>query len=82
MTVAAICDVDDGMLERAKKIIQQSGKAMPKVFTGSNYAYRDLLAVKDLDGVLIATPWEWHKEMVIGSIEAVRDSAAASTSLS
>ena len=23
-----------------------------------------------LDGVIIVTPWEWHKPMVIGSLEA------------
>lgn len=23
-----------------------------------------------IDGIIIATPWEWHKEMIIGSIEA------------
>jgi len=63
--VAAICDVDDQMLQRAKNIIQKSGKAMPRIFTGSNYAYRDLLAMKDLDGVIIATPWEWHSPMIL-----------------
>ncbi len=30
-----------------------------------------MLAIKGgLDGVIIATPWEWHKPMVIGSLEA------------
>jgi predicted dehydrogenase len=68
--VAAICDVDDRMLARAKKIIDKSGKPMPRVFTGSPYAYKDLLATKDLDGVIIATPWEWHGPMVLDSIHA------------
>ena len=68
--VAAICDVDDQMLARAKDIIQKSGKAMPKVFTGSNYAYRELLAMKDLDGVIIATPWEWHNPMILDALSA------------
>ena len=68
--VAAICDVDDQMLQRAKNIIQKSGKAMPRIFTGSNYAYRDLLAMKDLDGVIIATPWEWHSPMILDALSA------------
>lgn len=68
--VVAICDVDDRMLTRARDIIGKSGKPMPKVFTGSDYAYRDLLALKDLDGVIIATPWEWHAPMVLDALAA------------
>jgi predicted dehydrogenase len=68
--VAAICDIDDQMLQRAKSIIQKSGKAMPRVFRGSNQAYRELLAMKDLDGVIIATPWEWHSPMILDALAA------------
>ncbi len=63
--IVAICDVDDVMLKSAKAAIEKSGKPMPKVFTGSNYAYRDLLAAKGIDAVIIATPWEWHTPMVL-----------------
>jgi hypothetical protein len=58
------------MLSRAKDIIAKSGKKMPQVYTGSPYAWQDLLKQQQPDGVIIATPWEWHKEMVIGSLEA------------
>ena len=68
--LAAICDVDDYMLSRSKDIVKKSGKAMPQVYTGSPYAWQDLLKKEQLDGVVIATPWEWHKDMVIGSLEA------------
>jgi predicted dehydrogenase len=68
--IAAICDVDAQMLERAKNIIAKSGKPMPRIFTGSDYAYRDLLAIKDLDGVIIATPWEWHTPMILDALSA------------
>ena len=68
--IAAICDVDDGMLQRAKDIITKSGKPMPKIFTGSDYAYRDLLAMGNLDGVIIATPWEWHTPMILDALNA------------
>src|SRR5438309_1508246 len=61
--VVAICDVDAKMLQMANDILKKSGKAAPKVFTGDNYAYRKLLELKDLDAVIIATPWEWHNPM-------------------
>ena len=68
--LVAIADIDDYMLSRAKDIITKSGKKMPQVYTGSPYAWQDLLKQQQPDGVIIATPWEWHKEMIIGSLEA------------
>lgn len=69
--LVAICDVDDRALKMAKDIITKSGKKMPQVYTGDDYAWKKMLEVKTgLDGVLIVTPWEWHKPMIIGSLEA------------
>ena len=68
--LVAICDVDDRMLTMAKEIISKSGKKMPQVYTGDNYAWKRLLEKEQLDGVLICSPWEWHKPMIIGSLEA------------
>jgi predicted dehydrogenase len=70
VNIVAICDIDDRMLEMAGNIIQKSGKPMPKVFKGDVNAWKHLLELKELDGVIIATPWEWHAPMVIGSLEA------------
>ena len=69
VNVMAICDIDAKMLELAKDIITNSKKNMPQVFTGDNYAWKKMLELKDLDAVVIATPWEWHKPMIIGSLE-------------
>lgn len=68
--VVAICDIDDRMLKMSGEAIRKSGKKMPQVFTGNVYAWKKLLEIKGLETVIIATPWEWHKEMVIGSLEA------------
>ena len=68
--VVAICDVDERMLGMATELIKKSGKAMPPVFKGDPYAYRKLLALKNIDGVIIATPWEWHTPMIIDSLQA------------
>lgn len=68
--LVAICDVDNKMLDPAKEIITKSGKKMPGVYTGDNYAWKRLLEKEKLDGVIIATPWEWHKPMIVGSLEA------------
>jgi len=66
----AICDIDDRMMVKSKDMITKSGKKMPQIFTGDIYAWKKMLEIKGLDAVIIATPWEWHKEMIIGSLEA------------
>lgn len=68
--IVAICDISDKMLASAKDMISKSGKKMPQIFTGDNYAWKKMLEIKGLDGILIATPWEWHKPMIIGALES------------
>jgi len=68
--VVAICDIDERMLQMATDLIKKSGKTMPHVIKGDPYAYRKLLEIKGLDGVIIATPWEWHCPMVIDALQA------------
>ncbi len=68
--VVAICDIDDRMLTRSKEMINKNGKKMPQVFTGDLYSWKKMLEAKGIDTVIISTPWEWHKEMIIVSLEA------------
>jgi Oxidoreductase family, NAD-binding Rossmann fold len=69
--VVAICDISDRMLNDAKDLVTKLNKKMPEVFTGDKYSYKKLLEkYKNIDGILIATPWEWHKPMIIDSINA------------
>ncbi len=68
--LVAICDIDDRMLKSAKEMITKSGKKMPVVYTGDVYAWKRMLEKEKVEAVIIATPWEWHKPMIIGSLEA------------
>jgi hypothetical protein len=68
--VVAICDIDERMLKRSDEIIKKSGKSMPMVFKGDRNAWKKLLEIKELDGVIIATPWELHAPMCIESLHA------------
>ena len=68
--VIAICDVNEEMLAAAKKLCLMAGKPMPKIFTGSNYAYEDLIKLPEIEAIIIATPWEWHTPMCIAGLEA------------
>ncbi len=68
--VVAVCDVNDQMLESTANLLKKFNRAMPPVFKGDPYAYRKLLEQKNIDGVIIATPWEWHSPMIIDSLQA------------
>lgn len=68
--IIAICDINDRMLETSTSMIKKSGKNMPKIYTGDVNAWRKMLELKELDGVIISTPWEWHTPMIIGCLEA------------
>src|SRR3546814_661825 len=68
--VAALCDIEKFMLDRALKEVAEAGKPAPRIFTGSDQAWREMLAKARLDGVIIATPWEWHAPMAIEAMKA------------
>ena len=69
--VVSLCDVDSKMLAEAADIVagrQKSGNR-PKTYSD----YREMLAQKDLDLVLIATPDHWHALPMIAAVEAGLD---------
>ena len=70
--IVALCDIEPIMLGRAVALLDTLGQPRPATFgeTGDPRAYRRLLALRDLDGVLIATPWEWHATMAIDAMQA------------
>src|SRR5690606_50118 len=68
--VVAVCDIDERMLSMSKSRISKSDSKMPKIYTGDPYAWKKMLDKERLDTVIISTPWEWHKEMIIGSLQA------------
>ena len=70
--VAALCDIEPIMLGRAVEMVTKAGRARPATFgaDGDQQAYRRMLDAGKLDGVIIATPWEWHARMAIDAMEA------------
>jgi predicted dehydrogenase len=68
--VVAICDIQQRMVDMSKEMITKSGKPMPQVIMDGPYGYRKLLERKDIDGVIISTPWEWHYQMCMDAMNA------------
>lgn len=66
--VVSLCDVDSNMLAGAAELTSQrqaSGKK-PRTYTD----YREMLAEKDLDIVLIGSPDHWHALQAIEALQA------------
>ena len=68
--IPAICDIDDDMIESALKILKDAQKPEPKVYKNGDEDFRNMVANEELDGVYIATPWEWHAEMALAAMKA------------
>jgi predicted dehydrogenase len=74
--IMAVCDLDKKRLEDAKTLVngyysKQTGKPYDGV-TGYG-DYKELLANKDLDAVVISTPDHWHTLIAIAAVEAGKD---------
>ncbi len=69
--IVSLCDVDKKMLAEAADLAatRQASKKKPRTYAD----YRPMLAEKDLDIVLIATPDHWHALPMIAAVEAGAD---------
>jgi len=63
--LAAVCDIYDVHLDLAKKLADE------KAFTTKQY--KELLARKDIDAVLIGSPDHWHVPMTVDACAAEKD---------
>src|SRR5881296_729180 len=68
VSVGALCDVYEPNLERGLSTASKAG-SHPKAYRN----YKQLLADKDVQVVLIATPEHWHHQMVLDALAAGKD---------
>ena len=74
--IVAVCDLDGKRLQEAKSLVnEQYAKKTGKPYDGvAAYAdYRELLANKDVDAVVISTPDHWHAIITIDAVQAGKD---------
>jgi predicted dehydrogenase len=67
--VGAICDVYEPNLERAASKAAETAGTRPRIYRN----YHELLADRDVQAVLIATPEHWHYQMIVDAIAAGKD---------
>ncbi len=68
--VVAICDIQQRMVDLCLPLIEKSGKRKPQIILDGRQGYKKLLENKDIDAVVIATPWEWHTVMCLDAMNA------------
>jgi predicted dehydrogenase len=69
VSVGAICDVYEPNLENAVATASKVAGTHPKIYRN----YKELLADKSIQAVLIATPEHWHAQMVLDALAAGKD---------
>lgn len=70
----AVCDVDTSRRKHAKKRVEDAYSKDGKSYTCDEYSdFRELIARKDIDAVVIATPEHWHAIPIIGACTARKD---------
>ena len=70
VNVVAICDIDVNRNTIAMDMIAKAGQKTPEVFGKDDYDYRNLLELKEVDAVIISTPWLWHTRMAKDAMRA------------
>ena len=77
--IVAVCDVDSWRMEKAKKQVEDFYAKQKGSGTFKGCAtirdWRDLIARKDIDAVMIATPDHWHVLMAMAALKAGKDVA-------
>ncbi len=68
--IPALCDINPEHLAEAQQVVTDSGRAKPEGYSRSEVDYKRMLERGDLDGVFIATPWEWHVRMAVDAMKA------------
>ena len=68
--IVAICDIQERSLRICREFIAKKGRPAAAEYTGGLDAYKKLLDRKDIDAVIIATPWEFHHPQAIDAMKA------------
>lgn len=70
--ITAICDVDMERVALSQNMISKAGQKKASVFTKNESDYKNLLNLKDVDAVVISTPWLWHTRMAKDAMLALK----------
>lgn len=73
--VVGLCDIVKEKAEHGAAMVAASGQKKPEVYTKGPHDFETMLGRKDIDLVLVATPWSWHAEQAIFAMKHGKDVA-------
>jgi predicted dehydrogenase len=73
--VVAICDVVREKAEHAAGLVVAAGQKQPELYTDGPHHFESMVARKDVDFVIAATPWNWHAPMALAAMANGKDVA-------
>ena len=73
--IAALCDIVPEKAEHAATMVVAAGQKKPVLFTDGPHDYEALVARKDIDLILVATPWNWHAPISLAAMKHGKDVA-------
>ncbi|WP_394355934.1 Gfo/Idh/MocA family protein [Spirosoma profusum] len=68
--ITAICDISADSIAKTNSMIEKAGRKAPVAYSKGDEAFQEMLKRDDIDGVVIATPWEWHVPMAVATMKA------------
>ncbi len=70
VNIVAVCDIDQSRTKLAVEKVTEKGGRKPLVFGKDELDYKNLLAMDNVEAVIIATPWLWHTRMAKDAMRA------------
>lgn len=68
--IKAVCDIQERSLKICREFLAKHNVKEVTEYTGGLDAYKKLLDRKDIDAVIIATPWQFHHPQSIDAMKA------------
>jgi len=73
--VVAVCDVVAEKAGHAAGMVVAAGQPKPTLYTKGPHHFEELAASKEVDLILVATPWNWHAPMALAALNNAKDVA-------
>ena len=67
--IVALCDLDKKNIDYALNHLKDKQSLIPKTYASGKHDWQNVAKLKDIDLLLIATPWSWHTKMAIFGME-------------
>lgn len=67
--IAAVCDIRQEAVDRAKKMVVDAGQPEPRAYSKGPRDFERMCETEPLDLVYNATPWEWHVPICLAAMK-------------